>query len=219
MIAAEDKPHSDKVVFVMLHTIEGEVATMHVFTTLRAATADALEVMMHEHPEGFAVPGRVEGDGEEGVEVEVEVKHERFHRATSLLRDIDARPGFVQVAAGADANVNANASSSSTGAGQEGGANNNSNNATTIDGPLLLLKDEDDDNMDRGPVWARFGPPRADYTNSGQLMLREGPDPIFVFSGTFRFVSNGLKMEIRRQDGAAVRVAVYTKNLRSKRVA
>ncbi|KAK5633767.1 hypothetical protein RRF57_009481 [Xylaria bambusicola] len=67
--------------------------------------------------------------------------------------------------------------------------------------PTLLIKEEDPEL-----------PP--DFNNRGQLLLRDAPEPTYVFWGKYNIASFGLKMEFRRADGTAVRVSVHRKTLR-----
>ncbi|RYC59091.1 hypothetical protein CHU98_g7131 [Xylaria longipes] len=187
MIKWEGKQHSENLVFVVSHLIDGDHAGMHVFSTLRDAMADAIWMMMNEHPEAFALPPDVDADG-------VEIKHEKYQRATSLLRDINARPSFAQVPMPAAPNSQGHGS------------------VTDLeDEDSLFVVKEENPEMPRPP---RFASPRPDANDRGELLLGDAPEPTYVFCGKFRIVSYGLKMEARRVDGAAVKVSVHLKNLR-----
>ncbi|KAI1749500.1 hypothetical protein F4782DRAFT_549775 [Xylaria castorea] len=205
MIKWEGKKHSEGLVFVVVHLINSDVADMHVFSTLRDATADALWIIINEHPEVFALPRNVDADG-------VEIKFERYERATSLVRDINGRPNFVQVPMPA-------AAPTGQGYGSEHAGGSQHNNSTTEIGSVAGFEREDSlfvikEESPGMPRPSRFADPRPDLNDRGELLLGDAPEPAYVFSGKFRIVSLGLKMEARRADGAVVKVSVHLKNLR-----
>ncbi|KAI0442910.1 hypothetical protein F4803DRAFT_550629 [Xylaria telfairii] len=203
LIQWEGKAHSESTVFVVSRLVHGDIVDMHIFTTLREATSDAIWMMVKEHPEAFALPATL--DDEEGIEI----KLEKFQRATSLLRDINARPTFTQVYMRAPPGFGGNHASSSS---QHTGNVRSSSSVTDVEeqDSLFVTKNETG-NMPRPQ---RYTAPRPNYNNHSEALLRGAPEPVFVFSGQFRFISNGLKMEARRADGTIVKVAVRLGNLR-----
>ncbi|KAI0467680.1 hypothetical protein F4859DRAFT_517845 [Xylaria cf. heliscus] len=203
MIKWEGKQHSEGLVFAVVHLINGDVADMHIFSTLREATADAIWIMMNEHPEAFALPSAVRDDG-------VEIKFEKHQRATSLIRDITGGSNFAQVLMPTAHNgqgYGSDFASSSQYTGTMGGSSIAHFDEGT---PFFLIKEENSQTLRP----SRFAGPRPDFNNRGELLLSDTPEPIYVFWGKFRIVSFGLKMETRRADGAVVKVSVHLKNLR-----
>lgn len=85
----EGRRHSAGLVFVVARLVDGDVAGMHVFSSLQDATADALYMMVNEHPEAFARPRTTDANGNE-------LKVPRTERATSIIREITAPPAFEQ---------------------------------------------------------------------------------------------------------------------------
>ncbi|KAI0451350.1 hypothetical protein F5B21DRAFT_528022 [Xylaria acuta] len=203
MIKWEGKQHSEGLVFVVVHQIDGDIADMHVFSTLRDATGDAIWMMINEHPEAFALPRDVDSEG-------VEIKCEKFERATSVLRDINARPNFVQVPVPAAPTGRGCGTEHASGSQYTGTLGGSSVAGFGGEDSLFVIKEENPGE----PRPPRFASPRPDLNNRGELLLGEAPEPTYVFCGKFRIVSFGLKMEARRADGAVVKVSVHLKNLR-----
>ncbi|KAI1738674.1 hypothetical protein F4680DRAFT_467043 [Xylaria scruposa] len=199
MVKWEDKQHSEGLVFVVVHLINSDIADMHVFSTLRDATSDAIWTMINEHPEAFALPRDIDDDG-------VEIKCEKFERATSLIRHINTRPNVVQVPATNQGPGGKRAS----GTQSTGTLDIGSGVGLVREDTLVVIKEE----CPETPRPQRFASPRPDLNDRGELLLGDAPEPVYVFSGKFRFVSSGLKMEARRADGAVVKVSVHLKNLR-----
>ncbi|KAI0551239.1 hypothetical protein F4679DRAFT_539769 [Xylaria curta] len=204
MVKWDDKQHSDGLVFVVAHLINNDIADMHVFSTLRDATADAIWTMINEHPEAFALPRGIDDDG-------VEIKCEKFERATSLIRHINSRSNVVQVTM-----------PTNQGSGGEHASGNQSNSTLGVgsvgverEDTLIIIKEEQ---FPEPPQPQRFASPRPDLNNRGELLLGDAPESAYVFSGKFKFVSYGLKMEAHRADGAVVKVSVHLKNLRRPRI-
>ncbi|KAI0856781.1 hypothetical protein F4860DRAFT_528780 [Xylaria cubensis] len=200
LVKWEDKQHSEGLVFVVVHLINNDIADMHVFSTLRDATADAIWTMINEHPEAFALPRNVDADG-------VEIKCEKYERATSLIRDINNnRPNFVPMpVTPTNQEPGGELASGSQTVGISSGAR------LEKEDTLFVMMKEESPEM---PRVQRFVSPQPDLNDRGELLLGDAPEPAYVFSGKFRFVSFGLKMEARRADGAVVKVSVHLKNLR-----
>ncbi|KAI0905010.1 hypothetical protein F4823DRAFT_633332 [Ustulina deusta] len=180
----EAKEHAQSSVFVVARIVESDIADMHVFTSLRDATADALYMIVHEHPEAFALRRDKDDDGKE-------IKLERSEQASTVIQQITARPAFRQVPKTAD-------QSNANGDGVE------------EDDSLFVVKTE----YPERPRPPRITDPHPDFNGRGELLLRDAPEPTYVFWGRYKICSFGLKMEARRADGAAVKVSVHLKNLR-----
>ncbi|KAI1349448.1 hypothetical protein F5Y01DRAFT_327359 [Xylaria sp. FL0043] len=179
----EAKEHALSSVFVVARIAENDIADMHVFTTLRDATVDALHMMAREHPEAFASSPGSDDDGNE-------IKQEISLPTSAMIQQILARPDFQQVPFAVD---QSNAGTSD--------ADGNS---------VFVIKSEDPE----VPPPSRIADPRPDSNSRGELLLRDAPEPTYVYCGSYKISSFGLKMEARRADGAAVKVSVHLKNLR-----
>ncbi|KAI0804304.1 hypothetical protein GGR55DRAFT_681901 [Xylaria sp. FL0064] len=179
----EAKKHAPSSVFVVARIAENDIADMHVFTTIRDATADALHMMAREHPEAFASSPGSDDDGNE-------IKQERSEQASSVIQQILARPDFQQVPMAVD--------------------QSNANTSDVDGNSLFVIKSEDPE----APRPSRIADPRPDSNGRGELLLRDAPEPTYVYYGNYKISSFGLKMEARRANGAAVKVSVHLKNLR-----
>ncbi|KAJ2967891.1 hypothetical protein NUW58_g10343 [Xylaria curta] len=173
---------------------------MRVFSTLRNATAEALYTIVNEHPEAFASLRGVDDNGNE-------VKIEKSESAGSAIRDITARPNFVQVAMSTSTTAKSQSSS-------EGSQHANIPSSTTIaggnDASVFVVKEEDPEI----PWPQRIALLEPDVNSRFGTHLGGIPEPTYVFWGKYKISSFGLKMEARRADGAAVKVSVHLKNLR-----
>jgi hypothetical protein len=216
----EGKQHSGSIVFVVARIVDSDIADMRVFSTLQDATVDALHMMVNEHPEAFALPRTTDDDGNE-------VKPPKVERATSVIRDIAARPDFMQVPR-ADvvidrANGNQyvgsrsadNQYTSSQSAGTQHATHRNTGEQTMgpetdVEDSLFVIKPE----TPEWPRQSRIAQPQPYLNDRGEMLLGDGPEPIYVFWGRYKISSFCLKMEARRVDGAAIKVSVHLKNLR-----
>ncbi|KAI1299577.1 hypothetical protein F5Y03DRAFT_248541 [Xylaria venustula] len=201
------KNHNPSVVFVVTRLVGSNIADMHVFTSLREATADALHMIVHEHPEAFAIAPDTDEHGNE-------IKPERSETAAAVIQEITARPAFKQVVGNADETESTTASEGDAHLSDEEESlfvREDEDGSGTEEGSLFVIKEEDGLEL---PRRSRFADARPDVNGRGELMLRDAPEPIYVFWGKYKIVSFGLKMEARRADGAAVKVSVHLKNLR-----
>lgn len=234
----EGTPHSEGLVFIVARLVDGDVADMRAFSALQDATADALYMMVNEHPEAFARPRAADALGNE-------LKAPRTERATSVIREITAPPVFAQApivpaprapvgqdGGGAQAQYLGNQyyyhpGSSQHGDSQHGGfRNDGTNREDTIDHDFDLDFDFDFDAAAQSSFFAikaedpelprpsRIADPAPYVNDRGEMLLGDAPEPTYVFWGRYRISSFGLKMEARRADGAAVKISVHRKNLR-----
>ncbi|KAI8626574.1 hypothetical protein F5Y19DRAFT_488159 [Xylariaceae sp. FL1651] len=180
------KTHSESSVFVVVRLVDGDIMDMRVFSTLRDATSDALHMITTEHPETFALPRENDGEGRK-------VKLERTESASSVMRQITARPDFEQIQVPRETTEQHDAT--------EADADGDS---------LFVIKSEDDEL----PRPLRIPEPQPDVNNRGEILLGNAPEPAYVFWGSYKIVSFGLKMEAQRTDGVTVKVSVHLKNLR-----
>ncbi|KAI0429438.1 hypothetical protein F5Y09DRAFT_342641 [Xylaria sp. FL1042] len=183
MMKWEAKEHAPSSVFVVARIVESDIVDMHVFTTLREATADALHVMAHEHPEAFASGPNEDDDGNE-------IKPGKSEPTSAVIQQILTRPDFQQVPMTTD--------------------QSNARTSDVEEDSMFVIKTENPE----PPPPSRIADPRPDSNSRGELLLRDAPEPIYVFCGEYKIPSFGLKMEARRTDGAAVKVSVHLKNLR-----
>ncbi|KAI3319520.1 hypothetical protein HD806DRAFT_548086 [Xylariaceae sp. AK1471] len=195
------KKHSETAVFVVVRVVGTDIMDMRVFSTLRDATSDALHTMVNEHPEAFAIPLEKDTEGSN-------VKFERSERASSVIRQITARPNF-QLQDKDNDNGNGNENDNDSAANASNGANV-AEEADMGEYSLFVIKPEDVE-LPRPP---RISDPQPEVNERGEILLGAAPEPTFVFWGDYKIHSYGLKMEARRGDGAAVKVSVHLKNLR-----
>ncbi|KAI1128970.1 hypothetical protein F5Y10DRAFT_239235 [Nemania abortiva] len=220
----DSKKHSEGLVFVVARIVNSDVADMRVFSTLQDATVDALHMMVNEHPEAFALPRTTDADGDE-------VKPPRMQRATSIIREITARPNFKQVSM-SNAIVDQGDNSQNTGTqyadyqntspsyrgmsvqtmGREADleADIDAEAEAEAEDSLFVIKGETPE-LPRPP---RIADPRPYLNERGEVLLGDGPEPTYMFWGKCKISSFCLKMEARRVDGAPIKVSVHLKNLR-----
>lgn len=76
--------------------------------------------------------------------------------------------------------------------------------------PIFLIKEEDTES----PPRPRIPEPAPDLNNRGQLLLKDTPEPTYVFLGKHKITQFGLKMEATRPDRVVVKVHVRLNTLR-----
>ncbi|KAI0114367.1 hypothetical protein GGR51DRAFT_577389 [Nemania sp. FL0031] len=220
------KTHSEGLVFVVTRIVDSGIADMHVFSALQDATVDALYMMVNEHPEAFAMPREMDDNGEE-------LKPPRMERATSVIREITARPSFAQVPMSSTGVEFANGNPI-TGGNPFAGTLYSHVQHTYYRGPSVQTvgrevdmdgdfdaEGEDDDSLfvvkgetPELPRPPRIADPQPFFNERGEVLLGNQPEPAYMFWGKYKITSFCLKMEARRVDGAPIKVSVHLKNLR-----
>ncbi|KAI0508882.1 hypothetical protein F5B22DRAFT_658798 [Xylaria bambusicola] len=190
----QTKDHRPDLVFVVMRVVSSDVPDLHVFTGLGEATAHALHLIAYKHPEAFALPQNNDNEGDKAKAVKSE-------QVPSLIKQVTARPICQQVPSGRKVGKLK---------GPKIVLSESSDSDTDDENPMLQIKEEDPE-LPRPP---RIPDPRPDFNSRGQLLLRDAPEPTYVFWGKYNIASFGLKMEFRRADGTVVRVSVHRKTLR-----
>ncbi|GAP86946.1 hypothetical protein SAMD00023353_2400980 [Rosellinia necatrix] len=189
------------IAFVVARLVGADVAGVRVFRSARDATADALRTMATEHPEAFSARNNNNNSGYGDVDYLAPVE-EPAVRATSLIRDIAVPPPPRRA--------------------EEDGSVVEGLHGADMEEPLesLFVEQHDDDDHDAGhrDMYRRrhyFSTAAAAAAAAATAMMPPPEEPVYVFCGTYRISPTGmLALEARRQDGAAVRVAVYAELVR-----